>query len=523
MIKAPSAYVVGPANYNVSRTQKANRVFEKKANDFAEFERRLDSKINQLAKAKDRAEFSALSKSDQLKKNIASAEREIARMNPTRDEFFIKNMTKQKLSLEKKLTKLQESESQTRSQLKAEWDTAQPAPTQPLVPTGVKGKISGLPTAIPKELASLEQKTRKFETAKEFIRTRELDPDSIYIKDNKNLIVENSSGNDALLKDIPIEAFGKPKFETLNQYKYKTGRKITDPIEATLENGELTITDGANRFTQAMANGDRTIPTIIEARVGDKTIKGQGIGRAVEAGLSQNLAAKVKATTPKSQLTDFYNQAVKQPASKPLALTDTNLFKQVEKVKKDVITTDLPVRQTGAEKTQTIEEYISQKEISTAIDRITDSEKIDIDYEAIPFEVLKEVEDIKKTTQKTLFDAIKKNGGIKSFKKGFLKEELAEVPLRIRNNKTGLTADEMADALSEQGFQFESDNELIDAIAKIETFARSKKEITKTSAVKLKSKGITTKTAKPFKIPFKVYGKKGIDNQGILTGLGVEG
>src|SRR3990167_6287807 len=497
MIKAPSAYVVGPANYNVSRTQKANRVFEKKANDFAEFERRLDSKINQLAKAKDRAEFSALSKSDQLKKNIASAEREIARMNPTRDEFFIKNMTKQKLSLEKKLTKLQESESQTRSQLKAEWDTAQPAPTQPLVPTGVKGKISGLPTAIPKELASLEQKTRKFETAKEFIRTRELDPDSIYIKDNKNLIVENSSGNDALLKDIPIEA--------------------------TLENGELTITDGANRFTQAMANGDRTIPTIIEARVGDKTIKGQGIGRAVEAGLSQNLAAKVKATTPKSQLTDFYNQAVKQPASKPLALTDTNLFKQVEKVKKDVITTDLPVRQTGAEKTQTIEEYISQKEISTAIDRITDSEKIDIDYEAIPFEVLKEVEDIKKTTQKTLFDAIKKNGGIKSFKKGFLKEELAEVPLRLRNNKTGLTADEMADALSEQGFQFESDNELIDAIAKIETFARSKKEITKTSAVKLKSKGITTKIAKPFKIPFKVYGKKGIDNQGILTGLGVEG
>ena len=108
MIKAPSPYVVGPANYNVSRTQKANSAFEKKANEFAEFERHLDSKINQLAKARDRAEFSALSETDQLKENIASVERQIARMNPTRDEFFIEKMTKKKVSLEKKLKKLEE-------------------------------------------------------------------------------------------------------------------------------------------------------------------------------------------------------------------------------------------------------------------------------------------------------------------------------------------------------------------------------------------------------------------------------
>ena len=108
MIKAPSPSVVGPANYNVSKTSKANRAFEKKTEQFNKFERQLESKINQLAKVKDRAEFSALSETDQLKENIASVEKQIARMNFTRDNFFIEKMTKQKLSLEKKLTKLQE-------------------------------------------------------------------------------------------------------------------------------------------------------------------------------------------------------------------------------------------------------------------------------------------------------------------------------------------------------------------------------------------------------------------------------
>jgi len=143
MIKAPSPYVVGPANYNVSRAQKANSAFGKKANDFAEFERRLDSKINQLAKEKDRARFSALSESDQLKENIASVERQIARMNPTRDEFFIEKMTKQKLSLEKKLTKLQESESQTRTQLKTvnKKITQEIPATKSLLPREIPQKI----------------------------------------------------------------------------------------------------------------------------------------------------------------------------------------------------------------------------------------------------------------------------------------------------------------------------------------------------------------------------------------------
>ena len=108
MLNAPSPYVVGPANYNVSRTRKANSAFEKKAEEFNEFERKLESKINQLAKAKNQAEFSALSETDQLKENIASAERQIAKMNPTRDEYFIEKMTKQKVSLERKLKKLEE-------------------------------------------------------------------------------------------------------------------------------------------------------------------------------------------------------------------------------------------------------------------------------------------------------------------------------------------------------------------------------------------------------------------------------
>jgi len=98
-----------------------------------------------------------------------------------------------------------------------------------------------------------------------FIEEKQLDSSSIKVVDNRNFIVENSANKKALLIDIKLSRFGKPRFETLAQDKYEKGkRKITDPIEAVLmEDGSLKITDGANRFSQAVANKDATIPVVV--------------------------------------------------------------------------------------------------------------------------------------------------------------------------------------------------------------------------------------------------------------------
>lgn len=111
---------------------------------------------------------------------------------------------------------------------------------------------------------SIQQTKASGQSFDEWVTSKGLDPNSILVKDKTNFIVENQAGKEALLTELPIDAFGKPEFTTLNQSKYTRGRKITDPIEATLKNGELTITDGANRFTQAVVNGDKTIPVIID-------------------------------------------------------------------------------------------------------------------------------------------------------------------------------------------------------------------------------------------------------------------
>jgi len=132
--------------------------------------------------------------------------------------------------------------------------------------------IEGVASGIAKEFIP------KSPDAESFIKERGLDPDSVMITDSKNFIVENTAGNEAVLMDVPLEKFGEPKFETLNQSKYEPGRAITDPIEATLmEDGSFVITDGANRFTQAMANGDKTIPVIVE--IG----KGKNSSRVIQA------------------------------------------------------------------------------------------------------------------------------------------------------------------------------------------------------------------------------------------------
>jgi len=99
-------------------------------------------------------------------------------------------------------------------------------------------------------------------TAEDLIKSKGYDPTSVDIIDNENFIVKNTSGNKAKLMEIPIEEFETPKFETAGTYK--AGRKITDPIEVSIVDGKYKITDGANRFTQAIANGDKTILAVVE-------------------------------------------------------------------------------------------------------------------------------------------------------------------------------------------------------------------------------------------------------------------
>jgi hypothetical protein len=141
------------------------------------------------------------------------------------------------------------------------------------------------------------------------------------LKPYSNSVVESDAYNDAVIAQVPIEKFGKPKFETAPATYPKGFRQVVDPIQAiyNIDTKKYYITDGANRFTQAIANGDTTIPAIVEiqkgntekgageiikalTKTGGKTIKGEGIGRAVEARLPENLPAEVKTTAPESQL-----------------------------------------------------------------------------------------------------------------------------------------------------------------------------------------------------------------------------
>jgi hypothetical protein len=140
-----------------------------------------------------------------------------------------------------------------------------------------------------------------FNSAEEFIKAKGLDPDSVSIIDNDNFIVESAAFNKALLTELPIESFGKPKFETLNQDKYEAGQKIIDPIEVTLVDGKLQITDGANRFTQAVANGDKTIPVVLENSDGSVPTQSQ----------IKSLSKKKKTTEQKNYLKDLKNDIAK--------------------------------------------------------------------------------------------------------------------------------------------------------------------------------------------------------------------
>ncbi len=105
------------------------------------------------------------------------------------------------------------------------------------------------------------------------------------LKPAKSNVVEGETGNNAILADVPVEKFGTPKFETLNQDSYTPGVPITDPIFAKYDivSGQYVITDGANRFTQAVANGDKNIPTVVEIVKNGEPVPASpvGTGKAV--------------------------------------------------------------------------------------------------------------------------------------------------------------------------------------------------------------------------------------------------
>lgn len=138
--------------------------------------------------------------------------------------------------------------------------------------------------------------TKKTESASDLIKRIGIDPLSVEIVDDVNSIVTDTSGNKAALIEIPLNKLGNPKFETAGEYK--SGRKITDPIEVELVNGVPKITDGANRFTQAKANNDKTIPVIVSVNKNDSYIDSVlEMRKAIQGWLEEDVSDKRKPKT----------------------------------------------------------------------------------------------------------------------------------------------------------------------------------------------------------------------------------
>jgi hypothetical protein len=66
------------------------------------------------------------------------------------------------------------------------------------------------------------------------------------------------------------------------------------------------------------------------------------------------------------------------------------------------------------------------------------------------------------TLREKLIKDIRSLGGVKSYRGKFMSEELRGLPLTVRNNKTGSPLDQMVEALNRRGWQFESDDDILD-------------------------------------------------------------
>lgn len=106
MLKAPSPFVTGRANYNVGRAQKAMGTYRAKSEAFSEFANTLEKKIGKIAKDSKVATYKALPEADKIRENIKVLNQQKARLNLKRDEFFVAKIDRLIASQEKKLAKL---------------------------------------------------------------------------------------------------------------------------------------------------------------------------------------------------------------------------------------------------------------------------------------------------------------------------------------------------------------------------------------------------------------------------------
>lgn len=99
------------------------------------------------------------------------------------------------------------------------------------------------------------------------------------------------------------------------------------------------------------------------------------------------------------------------------------------------------------------ESYAADK-FASQIDEMSDADKA---------KAMLEMDRLRNTPEVNLFVAIKKLGGIKPYKNGFMAEELKELPLVVKNND-GHTIDEMVSMLEQYGWMFEDAEMLRKAI-----------------------------------------------------------
>lgn len=258
---------LSPAGKTTQEGAKTSEIGAKKGKGSATPQ--VDIKIPTLAQAKELiVKEGGFANATSLPAKNAYASEQLATSLSLNQEFLYNNATKKGIKLEEWLNRL---------------DTETDATKR----VAIGGELMDL-------LSAKEVKTKQVSSVKDFIKEYKLDPDSIgdplniqfdenilpkELKPFSKITVESESFGNGILANLPIDVFGNPKFETLNQKKYKAGRKILSPIEATysIDTGKYTITDGANRFTQAKANGDKNIPAIIEIEKGGKSIKGKKI------------------------------------------------------------------------------------------------------------------------------------------------------------------------------------------------------------------------------------------------------
>jgi hypothetical protein len=157
-------------------------------------------------------------------------------------------------------------------------------------------------------LEALQTEARKYKSAEEFVKAK--------LKTNRSL---NKAEFETSIpvRDVAHESLGKKDIgDTMVKSSVKSGRKVTEPIEAEYNVWDKTwrVSDGQHRIEQAIANGDETISARVSYvdRRWNKNSYGTNTSMISEKDIT------------KSQLTDIYNQAT---APKGVEATTTSSSK----------------------------------------------------------------------------------------------------------------------------------------------------------------------------------------------------